>query len=418
MGRIEYGWPLPKRQSYFKDLESGSAKLYDAKIEFMGKDYVLPVWQVPLGFPKYRLLNGRTSSLQQEWLSEHSDKPSDFFNGDPEREEAQKVQHELLKKLIKGADLLPYFEKSDSRQKEYLILDSLGFVINGNRRLCTWRELFAKDQVKYGHYEYVQVVVLPKADEKSVDMLEASLQVQRDIRDDYSWHAVANMLIDRMTLHKLDKKSLAKLYDMTEREVDEYIDMREYAIEYMKSRSIEGRWSLVDDKAYAFQQMVKKRRQITSVGDKKLFEVGAYTLLDDPEGGRLYEAIPDVYKFQDDIKKKLLEAFPASSDLTVPEDDLLGADTSEMDILRLAESVDKNRDKAREIIKDTVETRRLLDREISSANYVIKQLQAANAAVQNAVVGIQPETIREGVDDILKNIEKNISEIRKWLTRK
>jgi hypothetical protein len=415
---VKYGWPLPKRQDYFLDISSKPLeKRYDYSLQFMGRECILPVWCIPSELPKYRLLNGRTSSLQQEWLAKNSIKPKDFFDSDPERDEAQKVQHDLLKTLINDADLYPFFKNPENKQTEIIILDNLGFVVNGNRRLCTWRELLNEDATKYKHFEYVDVVVLPKADDRAIDELEAKLQVKKDILADYSWHALANMLYRRKQ-KKVSDEALIEMYGLTgPRQIEEYLDMREYALEYMKNKGKEGHWSIVDDKSYAFKELVKMRKQQSSPGEKRIMEVGAFALLDAPEGGRLYSYIPDMYKYQDSIQTKLLEEFPMDTPLV--EEDPLGTDLKELVNLNLSSLInkdDESRKKAAVIIKEAIETNRSLDKEKDSAGYVLKQLHRASASIQSAVLGIRPESLKEGVKETIQTIEVNIAAIKKWLS--
>jgi hypothetical protein len=417
MSNIEYGWPLHKRLGFFSDLEKNlNSKKYDAQIQFMDQELVRPVWRIPLTLPKYRLLNGRTSSLQLEWLSTHTDKKNDFFISDPERDEVQEVQHELLKKLINEKDLLPYFGLIENKQQGYLILDHLGFVVNGNRRLCTWRELYHLDGDKYSHFEYIDVIVLPPSDPKAIDKLEGKLEVERDIRADYTWHALANMMLDRMRLHNLDEKSLAEFYDLTEQEVKKYIEMRNYAEEYLKSRDKEGKWSELKDE-YAFEKLVEKRKQFNSIGEKRLFEIQAYTLIDDPKGGRLYQFIPDLYKYSESIKERLLEKFPVTI-VETQTDDLLGSNIDDEVNLNLAKEIDKdnNRKEAAEIIKDTIEMQNDLRKEENSAKYLLKQLQKANGLIQSALGATKHKDLqKEGVSETIRSIEISIDAIKKWL---
>jgi len=417
MSNIEYGWPLHKRQSYFVDFEKNpQSKRYEAKIQFMDQLLIRPVCRFPLNLPKYRLSNGRTSSSQLEWLSSHPEKQKDFFLNDPEREEVQEIQHELLKKLIQAKELLPFFENSENKQEDYIILDHLGFVVNGNRRLCTWRELYKKDGTKYSHYEYIDVIILPPSDTKAIDKLEAVLQVEPDIRADYSWHALANMMLNRMRLHGLDEKALADFYDRSESEVKNYIDMRNYAEEYLISRNKEGKWSELEDE-YAFDQLVKKRKLLDSVGDKRLFEVLAFTLIDDPTGGRLYKFIPDLYKYRETINEKLLEKFPINL-VDNTQSDLLGSNIEEELNLNLANVIDEenNRKIALDIIKDTIETQNYLRKEENTAKYVLKQLQKANALIQSALAGTKHhDTTKDGVKETISSIEIGLNVIKKWL---
>jgi hypothetical protein len=414
----DFGWPLPKRQSYIQELSHDpQAKRYGTEIDFMDQKVALPVWRVAIGFPKYRLLNGRTSSLQQEWLATHPKFPKDFFAGDPERDEVQKVQHDLLKQLVGEKDLLPYFSRPDHKQSGYLILDHLGFVINGNRRLCAWRELLAKDSKLYSHFAYIDIVVLPKADDAAIDKLEGDLQLEPDILAGYMWHAFANMILDRMRLHHHDKKAIAQFYGKRETEVTDYLDMREYAVEYLKARGKEGQWSEVNKAEEAFRAMVAKRKQINGAGAKRLFEVGAFALLDDPKGGRLYEYIPDLHKYRETIRDRLLAEFPVQVPNEIANDPL-GIDPQEVKSQQLAEVIDipSNREKVAELIKEVIDTQESLNREKDSAQYVLKQLQKANAAIQSSLTGIhRPDSIRDGIAETIASIETGIKTLRKWL---
>src|SRR2546422_5734539 len=95
---MELGWPLPRREDYFRDAVKDARETH--RIRFQGDYLTLKLFTVPIGLPKYRLENGRTVSLQAEWLADHSAEPADFFRSDPESDRAQEVQHELLVKLM------------------------------------------------------------------------------------------------------------------------------------------------------------------------------------------------------------------------------------------------------------------------------------------------------------------------------
>ena len=58
MSKIEFGWPFHKRIELIKELEASTAsKRFDAQILFLEKTLLLPVFRIPLTFPKYRLSN-------------------------------------------------------------------------------------------------------------------------------------------------------------------------------------------------------------------------------------------------------------------------------------------------------------------------------------------------------------------------
>lgn len=416
---MEFGWPLPRRIELFSKLTSGSREAY--RLSFQDKLQQLPLIRIPIELAKYRILNGRTSTLQQEWLAQNPDKGSDFFSRDPESNEVQKAQHELLKKLVQGAGLFDFF-KGGKAQEEPIILDPNGFVINGNRRLCAWRTLLDTERESFSHFAHIDAVVLPPSDDKAIDRLEAKLQVQKDIKDKYSWDAVTLMWKQRKDQHGLTDEELAEMYETDIGELKENFEMLEYASQYLVSRGKANYWSLVSGMEYAFRQMVSKRKKITSAGDKKLFEDSAYALLDDPKGGRLYEYIPDLQKYLSKVKDGLYEEFKESVDETKEDKGGLGdlfGDGSEASGLeiQLAEIIgeESNREKASEVIKEVIESQRQMERETKTANHVLKSLQRANTEIQNAISGLKPETTTKGIAEQVTAIEHGLVTIKAWL---
>ena len=123
-------------------------------IEFKGKAIKLPVISVRIGFPVYRLKNGRTSTYQLEYLALHPDLSDDFFNRDNDAISAQKAQHEVLSELVEEENLLKAF-KGEEQQVQPLICTNTGVVVNGNRRICAWRTLYISNPTKYKYFENI-----------------------------------------------------------------------------------------------------------------------------------------------------------------------------------------------------------------------------------------------------------------------
>src|SRR5271157_4724571 len=159
-----FGWPKPMREEEFRRLLVPT-NLPTFRIVFKGKAQDFPIIRVPINLPKYRMANGRTSSSQEEYLAKNEKARKDLFIGDPELLDAQEVQHSLLLSLANKTDLLTYFKDPGNKQVEPILLDEMGFVVNGNRRLSTWRNLLLQDSKKYSHFSYIDLVVLPHCDE-------------------------------------------------------------------------------------------------------------------------------------------------------------------------------------------------------------------------------------------------------------
>ncbi|SOY54128.1 conserved hypothetical protein [Cupriavidus taiwanensis] len=420
-----FGWPKPKRTEEFARLLSQQVGATE-RVVFQGKTIDIPIIRVPIELPKYRLANGRTASLQSEFLAKNAKIRSDIFSGDPELWDAQESQHNLLLQLAKQADLGRYFEDTGNQQVNPILLDESGFVVNGNRRLATWRELLHKEPGKYDHYQHIDVAVLPHCEEKEIDRLEARLQISKDIRADYSWDAQANMMLAKQKRDGFSNKELAELYDIKETEVEELFDMRSYAEEFLKSRGKPQHWSLVADSEFAFKKMVAARPKIASIGKQQVFKEAAFILIEKPDeaGSRLYEAIPAVLESLDEVKNKLLENFTVG--VAEPVDDALtdlfggglAAPGEDPRDLPLAKEMQKpeNTDAARKIIVEVIESQKQLKKDAKNASYLLECCTKAHAILTAAVKeGLRPESKLEGVLKQLDEITRQADKIRAFV---
>lgn len=418
-----FGWPKPLRTEEFKRL-LGTLPGATTRIVFQGKNADINIIRVPIELPKYRMANGRTASLQAECLAKNPKLRADLFSGDPELWDAQEAQHGLLLQVAKQSDLQKYFEDVTNKQVDPILLDENGFVVNGNRRLSCWRELLHQDSVKYGHFRYIDVAVLPHCDEKEIDRLEATLQVEKDIKADYSWDALANMMMAKQKRDGFSNKELADLYRMKEGEVEELFDMRAYADEYLRSRNKANLWSQVSEHKFAFRKIVASRPKISGIGNQEVFKEAAFTLIEKPDeaGGRLYEAIPDIMESLELVKEKLQEEFnvkpeAASSGIG----DLFGGGQASGDgalELPLAKEIQKpeNVEKARKIIVEVIESQRQLKKDSKAAGYLLDCCAKAQALLTAAVKdGLRPESKKTGVAKQLDAIQAQVDRIRKYL---
>ena len=422
-----FGWPKPARVEEFKKLLAASPAA-TTRITFQGKTVDIPIIRVPAELPKYRMANGRTASLQAEYLATNPKARLDLFSGDPELWDAQEVQHGLLLKLGKQSDLQKYFEDTANQQVDAIILDENGFVVNGNRRLAVWRELLHQDGAQYGHFRHIDIAVLPHSDEKEIDRLEAKLQITRDIRADYSWDSQANMMLAKQKRDNFSNEDLAELYDMKKGDVEELFDMRAYADEYLRSRGWVDQWSRVSEQEFAFKKLVAARGKVIGIGSQEVFKQAAYTLIDNPDeaGGRLYEVIPAIVESLDQVKEKLQEEFevappptadPGLESLFGGAPVAAGADPTDMP---LAKEIQKpeNSAKARKIIVEVIESQKQLKKDAKSANYLLDCCAKAQSLLTAAIKdGFRPESKLAGVDKQLDQIDTLVAKIREYVQK-
>lgn len=421
-----FGWPKAARKEEFAARLAQSPPAHH-RVVVEGQQMDLPIIKVHQNLPKYRMENGRTASAQVEWLAKHADKPRTFFSEDPELWEVQEAQHDLLLKLVERSILRKFFENPLNKQVDPILLDENGFVVNGNRRLATWRDLFNSDRTKFARYEYIDVAVLPHVDPKAIDKLEASLQIEPDIKDDYTWDAEANMMLAK--LDEYGEPGLAELYGKKEQQIREILLMREYAEEWLKSRGKENMWSLVAGGELAFRRIVTTRARVGSAGRQQLFKEAAFALIDNPDEVKdsLHDAINGMALNIDPIVEKLKAAFEITtppSDAAVDElfgggpSSTNGAETQDLALSKAIAAGD-NSAKARQIIVDFIETQKMLKREAKTAERLLDCCAKANSLLEEGIkIGLMAETRKEGVAAQLEQIEAKIVRIKAFLAAK
>lgn len=414
---IELGWPYPKRKKFLDDL-AGKATGKTQSEYFQNAYQDFAVHTIPIELPKYRIDNGRTYAAQAQYAAKNN-LPEDFFEKDPELDHVQTAQHEILKGMIDEKDLKDFFK--EEKQSAAIILSHEGYVINGNRRLCTWRELYSDDRKRYQHFEHLRAIVLPPASQKDIDEMEARLQVRPDIKADYTWTARALMLKHRKATYDYSNKDLAELFDMTKAEVEEYFDMLQYADTYLEDREKPGQYDVVDRAEYAFRQIHKRRPKLGEKNEpkKEVFERVAFCLIDKSEEGRLYQAIPDLADHLEKVIEHVEEEFNIGEESEISAGiDLLGGGKYDsigalIDVL----SHEKNYDRVRTIAMDVIETERIKEKEKNKHNFVSNQVKKANTALQEAATALDGKTRKDGIAAQIESIEVSLRKIKEWLTK-
>jgi hypothetical protein len=220
-------------------------------------------------------------------------------------------------------------------------------------------------------------------------------------------------------------KELGELYGMETSEIEQLLDMRSYADDYLRSRGKANLWSHVSEHEFAFRKIVSLRPKLNGVGNKEVFKQAAFILIDKPEeaGGRLYEAIPSILESLSNVKEKLQEEFKVKQPAaTTGLDELFGGtptapNDSSTDI-PLANEIQKpeNIEKARKIIVEVIESQRQLKKDAKSANYLLDCCAKAQALLTAAVKdGLRPESKLDGVAKQLDQITAQTGKIRAHL---
>lgn len=228
---------------------------------FQSKEIKLPVIRVPIDLPLYRLENYRTRDTQLSLVA-HKRYPSGFFDKSRHEDiDVQRAQHEILidfAKRGKGEDVTAIWNELEKRanQTESLLIAANGIVVNGNRRLCAMRELFASGDPRYSSYSHVNCIVLPSsATEDEILEVEIRLQMAPETKLRYSWITVALACRD-LRDHGHAKSQIADWMRIDEARIDREVSKLDYAELYLTEWLAEpGDYSRLDGTEQAFTQM-------------------------------------------------------------------------------------------------------------------------------------------------------------------
>lgn len=402
---MEFGWPYPKRKRFLQDIQSQDTTK-SHPILFQNKLDYLPIRSVPIELPLYRLENGRTMDRQAEHLAIHSELPTTFFRADLESADAQIAQHKILTELAReGKNLFAEFKTE--KQSEPLVLSAQGVVINGNRRLSTWRHLLDDDFKAYKHFSNIDVVILPLCDERDLDDLEATLQLKEDLKAEYSWTSQALMFKEKRDKYNYTEAQLAAKYDIDPQELKELFDSLDYADAYLESRGTPHRYSSLDGKKFAFIQIARTRKRLKVAEPfKEIFEKASFCLADESgEGKRTYAEI----KVVGDLIEKV------ASDLT---DELNIKEDGEVDtaLAALADALfdPENFETARLAIRETLDAEGAKKKQKKKADFVAEQVRRSREALEAARDGIDSNASRSGVERNLQQIALLVETLTAW----
>ena len=151
---------------------------------------------------------------------------------------------------------------------------------------------------------------LPFCAPQDIEKLESNLQIKKELKSEYLWHARAQLLKNKRNQGSTDVQ-IAKIFGMTEKEVNIYIETFELARNHLSAIRHEAEWSLVDDAEHTFRPIVEGKNRFKKISEKDTFEALTLSYMKLPKdisvtvSGRLFTKIPDVAKYQNKIKTEI-----------------------------------------------------------------------------------------------------------------
>lgn len=225
--------------------------------EYQNREHKLPLITLPLHVPIYRMANFRTRTAQQRYLRREN-KDGSFFQ--QENEDAQAIQHLILVKFAEEerdrsiASIVGVLK--DEKQRQPLLITSLGVVVNGNRRLAAMRKLYGEDSSLHRAFSHVKCMVLPSTiTEEEVIEIEVRLQMKRRTELPYNWIDEA-IAIRELRDNGKSIKDLSVLMSKSKGDIDDAINALSEADLYLSDRcGTPGDYEAIDSAKELFFDM-------------------------------------------------------------------------------------------------------------------------------------------------------------------
>lgn len=293
---------------------------------FRNRRSELPIIQIPIDLPVYRMENFRTFTDQKDFIAEER-KAADFFSSGQESEAVQQAQHQLLHRLAlkgKSDSILPVINvlKKDG-QREPLLISANGVVVNGNRRLAALRELYEEDRVAFAQFSHIDVMVLPSdaTPDETVD-IEANLQAMPETKLDYDWIGEAQLIKRLVSLGRTPAQVADQLHRQ-EKDIKYSIQTLAEADLYLKeAKGTSGSYSEIREDAEQLFGDLPKLIENKSEAMKEASRIVAWTLFQNKDRlpGRLYDFNPAIGKLTEDVLERMSAELGIGTDQSEPDD--------------------------------------------------------------------------------------------------
>jgi hypothetical protein len=302
----------------------------------------LPVVNLELGVPLYRLANYRTQTRQMAHVRSLQLAP-EFFRLGQENVSAQQAQHDILvefAKLGSGESIIPIYDvlKSGRQQTDSLLITGDGVVVNGNRRLAAMRELYEAEPEGYTSFASVRARVLPASlTAIEIKRIEARLQMTPQTLLPYDWVNEALAIRDLKTFGLSDAEIAAemKLGD-PEAVNDKLAQLGEAELFLAEYLHTPLQYEKVMDQQQQFFELRKALDRTKDAVDKELARKISYVITHNSEnlGRRAYDYRiaygSELRKVVTELSDRLGVPIVDEADDNSPSDDLLNDGTSEI----------------------------------------------------------------------------------------
>lgn len=282
-----------------RDSAMESEKKRTERFRFNNENHDLVVFKVEIGYPFYRIENGRTHRMQLQKCRQHP--LGEALFADPISLEAQTAQHEILVGMADEAKLKSSILTEN--QRDPILLTSDGIVLNGNRRLAVMRALNQDEKSK--PYTQVDACLLPPLEETELLRIEMRLQMSNPGKADYHWLDELITIRDNVYEHGMQIKDVADAMGKKPKSISTYLRRLSLIEDYLETIGKAGQLDFIDTLKQAFIDIAEQHMKLDAMPDKQaIYKEMAFNMLARPDASQN----ASLHKKLESLSKNFLDA--------------------------------------------------------------------------------------------------------------
>jgi hypothetical protein len=421
LGDDDFGLSPNEFKQMKANLEAIPVSKYD--IKWKGVTTTLDVYRISIKHLRFNLFNTRIKPHLIEYVAKNSLEEDHFLTQDKDALSTQKMINGFLRKNPDRKDALRFFTNPSNvpEIQEPLVSTIDGRVLNGNQRLCCFRELNNKDPRKYEHLQTAYVAFLPDngtmEDERS---LEATFQETKLAAVPFDWIQSGLWAIEERKKGSSAAK-IGKTLGVTEKQVNLDIQIIGFAREFLIYAGKGEFWHSLREMnlKQAFMTLAAQFNQLKVRSDRGKFKKMCFKFMLEPKkagsaaGKSLHLLIGDLAK---DLDEYEVEGEPEEK--PDAEDFLSGPKKKK------TEKKDKEKINLEEIdtetfskkVTDTATIRKARKQATLDENFAVRQMKVCRTTLASIVEKWEKQKT-EGLEELVDEAFESLKLIKLKLSK-
>ena len=404
-----------------ENLEAEPVSKYS--IKWKGQNTTLDVYRISIKHLRYNLFNTRIKPHLIEYIAKNSLDENHFNEVDRDSLSTQKMVNNFLRKNPDRKDAMQFFKNPNNLPEiqEPLVSTIDGRVLNGNQRLCCFRELFSTNQKEYEHLQTAFVAFLPDngtaEDERN---LEATFQETKLAAVPFDWIQSGLWAIEERK-KGVSTTKIGRTLGIKEAQVNINIQIIKFAEEFLEYFGKARFWHSLRKMQLkqAFMTLAAQYNKLKSKSDREKLKALSFKIMLDPKKSGKAADGKSVHLLIGDIAKNLdnYEIEGQEEEKITQTQDFLAGPAKKKTEKKKRERINLDSIDPTTLAKKTadLETIRKAKRQATlDENFAVRQMKVCKTTLENIVEKWDKQKT-DGLEDLVDEALEHLKTIKNKL---